>query len=243
MDLPEKESTLKRRRSFAFRLGKWFIPKFFYSISYFIFGTARIRYQNKESFDRFVANGESIIVACFHQGILFLPFLLRHKSYGKRIAMVSTSPEGDYIADAMNLFGQVAARGSSTRGGKNALQVMIDMVNFDSKEQSHALITVDGPKGPAGEAKMGVVKLAKKTGLPVIPINWYATPAFTCKNWDQTLLPSPFSKLVISYGDAIFVDEDADEKQMEEFRKKITSSLQSQMQIAKSLKTVSNIKK
>ncbi len=228
MDLPEKESTIRKRRSLHFRIAKWWIPKFFYSVSYLIFGTARVRHYNKENFDRFVDRGESIIVACYHQGILYLPFLLRHDKYGKRIAMVSSSPEGDYIAGAMKLFGQDAARGSSTRGGKNALQKMTDMLNLghEKEEAHHGLITVDGPKGPAHEVKMGVVKLAKDTGLPIVPMNWYARPSITLPNWDQTMLPFPFSKLAIAYGEPVLVDKNANEEDMEILRQSVAKGLE-----------------
>ncbi|BBM88280.1 lysophospholipid acyltransferase family protein [Candidatus Uabimicrobium amorphum] len=228
MDRPEKLSTIKKRRSLSFRIAKWWIPKFFYCTSYLIFGTARMRYFSKNNFDELVDNNKSIIVACFHQGILFLPFLLRHNRYGKRIAMVSTSPEGDYIAGAMKMFGQSAARGSSTRGGKKALQVMIDMLNegHQQPQAHHGLITVDGPKGPAHEVKMGVVKLAKETGLPIVPMNWYAGSGITLRNWDQTMLPRPFSKLAIAYGEPIFVSKDACEKKMEETRQEVARSLE-----------------
>ena len=235
MDLPEKESTLKKRRSLHFKIAKWWIPKFFYSVSYFIFGTARVRHYNKKHFDDLVFDGKSIIVACFHQGILFLPFFLRHDYYGKRIAMVSSSTEGDYIAGAMKLFGQDAARGSSTRGGKKALQVMTDMLNdgHSKEEAHHGLITVDGPKGPAHEVKMGVVKLAKETGLPIVPMNWYANPSITLNNWDQTMLPCPFSKLRVAYGAPIYVTEDACPETMEKIRQEIATSLEDCFQIAR----------
>ncbi len=236
MDLPEKPSTIKRRRSLQFRFCKWFIPKFFYTISFVIFGTSKIVYHNKDYFDNFVSKGQSIIFACFHQGILFLPFFLRHKRYGSRIGMVSSSPEGDYIVGAMALFGQKAARGSSTRGGKAALQVMIDMLKegkAKGKQAHHGLMTVDGPKGPAQEVKMGVIKLAKETGLPIVPSNWYATPAWTFGNWDETMLPSPFSKIVMAYEEPIFVPEDASDEEMEELRQKANDRLQKCYQVAR----------
>ena len=235
MDRPENPATIKKRRSLLFRISKWWIPKFFYCASYVVFGTARKRYFHKDRFDDLVDDNKSIIVACYHQGILFLPFMLRHDRYGKRIAMVSTSPEGDYIAGAMKMFGQSAARGSSTRGGKKALQVMIDMLN-DGHEKPmahHGLITVDGPKGPAHEVKMGVVKLAKETGLPIVPMNWYASSAITLPNWDQTMLPRPFSKLAIAYGEPIFVTKDVSDDKMEEIRQQVARSLQDCYRIVK----------
>ncbi|WP_372370685.1 lysophospholipid acyltransferase family protein [Candidatus Uabimicrobium sp. HlEnr_7] len=240
MDIPEKESTLKKRRSLSFRIAKWWIPKFFYYTSFFIFGTARKKYHGKENFDQLVDNSQSIIVACFHQGILFLPYLLRHDRYGKRIAMVSTSPEGDYIADAMAMFGQSAARGSSTRGGKKALQVMKDMLNegHNHEKAHHGLITVDGPRGPAHKVKMGVIKLAQDTGLPIVPFNWSAKPQITFGNWDQTILPFPFSKISVAYGKAIKVEKDTSDEKMEEIRLELEKQLKNCLDIVKGNSTI-----
>ncbi len=236
MDRPELESTIRKRKSLRFRILKWILPRLAYLASYLFFGTARIRHVDKQHFDKFVKRGRPIIWACYHQGVLLLPFLLRDPGLGWRIAMVSSSLDGDLIAETMRLFGQHAARGSSTRGGKRALQVMTEMLNRGNREGKvphHGLFTVDGPQGPAGVTKIGAIKLAKETGLPVVPVNWWAWPRIQFRSWDRTILPLPFARLVIVYGEEIRVPPDATAEEMERLRGVLDRRLQDVLDRAK----------
>lgn len=227
-DPPEKESTRRRRASLGHKLLKLIVPPLFFLFSYLVFGTCRQKRINPEHFDDLVLPGKSIIYACYHQGIIYLPFLLRHRAYGARHGMVSQHTGADFIAETMRMFGQRAARGSSTRGGRAALQVMIDTIVeglAEGSEAHHGLLTVDGPKGPAREAKMGIIKLARETGLPIVPANWYARPAFRFGNWDRTMIPFPFGRITIAYGAPIHVPRELSDDEAEALRRQVEVSL------------------
>ncbi|MBZ0253787.1 MAG: lysophospholipid acyltransferase family protein, partial [Candidatus Methylomirabilis sp.] len=213
-----------------------FVPRLFWALSYLFFGTTRTRSVDKRHFDRFLARREPIIWACHHQGVLLLPFHLRDPALGRRLAMVSASTDGDVIVKTMRMFGQSAARGSSTRYGKKALEVMIDMLkegNAPGAEPHHGLFTVDGPKGPAGVAKLGAIILAKETGLPIVPVNWWASPRIALPNWDRTLLPVPFGRMAIAYEEPIFVPADASPEDMERLRALLEERLHRALENAK----------
>ncbi len=80
----------------------------------------------------------------------------------------------------------------------------------------HAGLAVDGPKGPIHEVKPGVIYLAKKTGAPVIPVLTSAKPSIVMKKaWDRYMLPVPFAKAVILFGEPIYFDVNMDQGSME----------------------------
>jgi lysophospholipid acyltransferase (LPLAT)-like uncharacterized protein len=85
--------------------------------------------------------------------------------------MVSASRDGDLIAQTMALFGLRSARGSSSGRGGDALRAMIAEVKSTG---CSAGMIVDGPRGPFGIAKRGVIELARETGLPIVatPKRW-----------------------------------------------------------------------
>jgi lysophospholipid acyltransferase (LPLAT)-like uncharacterized protein len=79
----------------------------------------------------------------------------------------------------------------------------------------------DGPTGPPRVLKMGSVKIARETGLPIIPMMYGAKRRFVFKSWDRYFLPLPFSKVVLIHGDQIFVPADADEEECERIRRRV----------------------
>jgi len=85
---------------------------------------------------------------------------------------------------------------------------------------------VDGPLGPYRKVKHGVVVLAKRTGRPIVPVGVSSAWRITLKKrWDRYTIPLPFTRSVITFGNPIYVPEDADINSIESFRKKVEQSL------------------
>jgi hypothetical protein len=81
--------------------------------------------------------------------------------------MARRSKDGEIVAKILKLYGLRGAQGSSMRGGKKALEQMIDA---DNGAQVSGGLVADAPVGPFGVAKIGIIKLARETRLPLIPI-------------------------------------------------------------------------
>jgi lysophospholipid acyltransferase (LPLAT)-like uncharacterized protein len=80
--------------------------------------------------------------------------------------LISQHGDGEIIARIIARFGHQTVRGSSTRGGATALRALIKL----GRSGWDLGVTPDGPKGPRQVAKLGVVQLAKATGLPIVPM-------------------------------------------------------------------------
>lgn len=199
---------------------RWLVPRLVSTLSYAIFRTCRIRFIDKEHEDRFVAHGKQIIFAGLHEGMMMLPYHFRDRTGG--VVMVSRSKDGDLIADTVDRFGMRAVRGSSGHGGRDALDLMADALKHDNVS---AGVIVDGPRGPALEAKTGAVILARATGLPIVPGTWWARPVGHVKTWDRGLVPLPFSRIVFAFAEPLFVAPDADDAAVEAARAELTRRL------------------
>ena len=118
--------------------------------------------------------------------------------------LVSQSQDGEYIAAIMHTLGFRTARGSSSRGGSQALRQLLRIL----RKTGDAGIVVDGPRGPARECKPGVVTLAQLSGAPIIPL----AASSTRFKRDRTYIPLPFSTMTIHYGEPLFFSkgDDAD---------------------------------
>lgn len=116
--------------------------------------------------------------------------------------LVSTHRDGEIIARVLGGMGFKLVRGSSTRGGAQALR---ELKRFVKEEDGDLCITVDGPKGPRREVKEGVLFTASRTGLPIVPLGLWAEPRWELNSWDRTLIAKPFAKIGICFGDPVEV--------------------------------------
>ena len=123
------------------------------------------------------------------------------------VVMTSRSFDGEYIARFIQRFGYGAARGSSTRGATGAVVEMVRLMRAGCP----TAFTIDGPKGPRYEAKMGSVLLAKKTGSPVLPFSINPEHFYAAPSWDRFQIPFPFTRARVQIARPIYVPADADE--------------------------------
>jgi len=209
----------KEKYGWKFRLALAIGPRLFHLLTHPIYRTYRVKVIGKENEDQFLRRGEPALFVSWHQGF---PYFIYHFRNRDGVVMVSQSKDGEFGSRVLRLFGYRSARGSSSRGGKKALQVMIDMVN---RIQCSAGLVADGPRGPFGVAKIGIIKLAKETGLPLIPVMWWAKWNIKMRNWDRTLLPLPFTRIAFFYGPPLYAPPDASNEQLEKVRADLTDQL------------------
>lgn len=209
----------KPEYGWKFRLLLAIVPRLFHIVAHVICRTCRITVIGKENEDQFLRQGKPILFVSWHQGFIYFAYHFRNRN---GVIMVSQSKDGEMGSRTLKLFGFQSARGSSTRGGKHALEVMTDMVK---RTQCSAGLVADGPRGPFGVAKTGIVILAKETGLPLIPVIWWARRKIIFNSWDKTLLPLPFTRIIFFYEPPIFVPADATEEQLEKMRADLTDQL------------------
>jgi lysophospholipid acyltransferase (LPLAT)-like uncharacterized protein len=187
--------------------------------------SVRIRFVNRETRDRFAAEGTNVIYAFWH-GRQFLLFH-HHRDTGIVIP-ASESRDGEIQAGILKRFGFDVVRGSSKRKGDRALLGLVDGLR---KGKSIAL-AVDGPRGPIYEVKQGVTYLAGKLNKVIVPVSTGARRFWILeKIWDKYLLPVPFTEAVIVYGESITVNG-INEEELETKRQVLTDALNGVMQQA-----------
>lgn len=128
-------------------------------------GSMRLEQRGYESVDALYREKRSIILAFWHAQQLMIPF--GYRGPGSHV-LISQHGDGEIIARIIARFGHEAVRGSSTRGGAGALRSLIKL----GRSGKDVVVTPDGPKGPRQVAKLGVIQLAKATGLPIVPLGF-----------------------------------------------------------------------
>ena len=155
----------------------------------------------------------SIVYASWHQR--FFPGITFFASRKPIAIMISQSRDGEMIARVVNILGWQAVRGSSTRGGRQALK-QIRKLATRGYRIGHI---VDGPQGPFGVVKPGLISIARFAGAPIVPTIVSAQRRWVFNSWDRFMIPKPFSKIVIRFGEPIVVPRNLDEESFEELRR------------------------
>lgn len=159
------------------------------------------------------------IIAVWHQNALTSVLSHAHRRMG---VVVSRSFDGEVIASVAARFGIVSARGSSHRGGLEALRDIIKLI----RNGYEAGITVDGPTGPIHQVKPGVIAIASMTGATVLPFAALAERRWIfTMSWDQFRLPRPGTRIHCIYGTPIVIAHRSGKEEQEAQRLQLESNL------------------
>lgn len=139
--------------------------------------------------------------------------------------LISRSRDGQIIAGVAQNWGFKVIHGS--KGKKGSVEASLQMINA-LKSGECCAIMVDGPKGPAKVVKDGAIRIAKKAGVPIVPVYWYSPyPTFLkFPSWDEFRLPFFFTKMINIYGDPIYVSPEENAEQDEQVRLQVQHSLE-----------------
>lgn len=149
----------------------------------------------RDALDALDAAGRPFVVALWHDELFTLIHVRRNL---KLVTVVSKSRDGEYLARLLQSLGLETARGSSSRGGVEAL---LQAARLMREKKCHAVLTVDGPRGPRHKAKQGAIVLAFRAPAHIIPVRLFPRRAKLFKSWDRFQLPLPFSRVDIVFGE------------------------------------------
>ncbi len=166
-----------------------------------------------------VQSKQPAIAALWHSSLIYT---LYHFRNNRAAIMVSASSDGEWVARALRIWGQLPVRGSRLKGGVAAIKEMGRLV---TEQGVSAGIVADGANGPACRAQIGALILARDTGLSIIPTGFAARPAYYFQSWDRMVLPMPFSRIAMVYGPPLSVPPGSRGPRIEECRRLLEASL------------------
>jgi lysophospholipid acyltransferase (LPLAT)-like uncharacterized protein len=172
--------------------------------------TMRVRYEREGSVMRMLEDGQPLLFAFFHGR----QFIMVHEMRGRPVViMTSISYLGEIQARVLRGFGFRIVRGSSSHGGVRVLGEMIRHI----RRGSQGAFAVDGPRGPGGIVKPGVIFAARKLRVPIVPVTTSARPSVLFSSaWDRYLLPMPFSCGLVLFGEPWHPGEGGDDQAVQE---------------------------
>ncbi len=196
------------------------IPLGYYLLRFYL-SLLRIRVIGEEIALGSLTDYGRLIAAVWHQRFLpALAYVTKFKHF-EPVIMISQSRDGELAARFAERLGLVPVRGSSSRGGTTALAAIIEAL----KKYLVVIHIVDGPTGPKGVVKPGLISMAQVSGAVILPVIVSAKKAWIIGSWDRFLIPKPFSEVTIEWGQPFVVPRDLDPARYEELRREIEKSL------------------
>ncbi len=159
------------------------------------------------------------VVAFWHDEMLPVWHVFRS---GNAAGLTSSSSDGDLLAQLLLDWNYTVIRGSSSQGGREALNAMV------SAASTHVvLVTPDGPRGPRHVCKPGAVIAAQRARVPLVLCRVRMRRATVLhRSWDRFRIPHPFTSIKIVFGEPVMIPTSAQRVQLEKIVQLTSSHLE-----------------
>lgn len=151
------------------------------------------------------------ILAGWHGRTLMAANVFKGRGYW---TIISQSRDGEMQSRIFRKFGFMTIRGSTGRGGVKAAIESIKVL----REGGTMAFTPDGPRGPSGVVQSGIMLMARKSGAALVPCGVSAKRRWLAGSWDRYMVPWPFTRGVMIFGEPMYVPNDATEDEVETVR-------------------------
>jgi lysophospholipid acyltransferase (LPLAT)-like uncharacterized protein len=179
--------------------------------------TFRLTVENEKAWMDILEDGGRILICTWHQQFFSAIRHFKHYEAYQPALMISQSRDGDFIADIARRSGWFPVRGSSSRGGEEALGLMVERLKL-TRLAGHV---VDGPRGPSGRVKTGLIRLAQAADAVIVPFTVSADRTWTMNSWDRFMVPRPFARVRLRFDVPVRLKPADTPEEMEEQRRRV----------------------
>ena len=168
--------------------------------------TSVISDKNIQSPNFYWKNNKPFILAFWHNQLMMISFCW--KSDSRINILASGHSDGRFGAIVGKYFG-LNNIPTSSNGKSITLKPIFKLL----KNSKCIGITPDGPRGPNQKVSDGIIKIAKTTQVPIIPIGFASSKFKKLNSWDSFLVTKPFAKCAFVWGNSIFVPKNCNENE------------------------------
>ena len=173
--------------------------------------TSKINIYNEDSPTEYWIKNKPFILAFWHSQLMMISFTWSYKK--KLNVLASGHSDGRFGAIVGNFF-----KLNNIQTSKNNKNISLRPVFKLLKSKQYIGITPDGPRGPKEQVSEGIIKIARNTNVPIIPIGFWSSKNLKLKSWDSFLITLPFSKCNFVWGQAIKIPEDLKDEEIIDFQ-------------------------
>lgn len=205
----------------------WLVAAYMTFVKY----TTRWDVERADQVQHIIDGEKGVIALVWHSRFMMLTSAWK-KAYQLPYVLISRSRDGNIVAHASHRLGLKTIRGSAKKAAKGDMAAKAKggakaSMNIVTALENNGCIVVtpDGPRGPRQRLGDGPIRLAKLTGVPLMPCTFAVRNRKQLNSWDKLVVPLPFGKGKIIWGTPVNVPADADERKIEHIRERIESEM------------------
>jgi lysophospholipid acyltransferase (LPLAT)-like uncharacterized protein len=168
-----------------------FLGKLFIGL---IFRTCKVHLVGLDTYIE-TAQQKKCILMLWHNRLTIVAEILTRYTPLSYTALISNSRDGEPLA----LLAQ-SYKARTLRVPHNArYSALRKLVQHIKTQDDVVIITPDGPRGPAYQAKPGIFIAAKEADAEIIQLDWEASRFWELNTWDKMRIPKPFASIKVTF--------------------------------------------
>ena len=203
------------------RIKKKLLKNFFvqYILGFFTFlyiravkFTSSIQFENESIPKQFWNNDKPFILAFWHSQLMMIGFSWKKN---KNVNILASSHSDGRFGAIVGKYFNLNNIQTSAKNKSVSLRFIFKLLN----DNNYIGITPDGPRGPKEIVSEGIIKIAKTSKVPIIPIGFWSSKNFKLKSWDSFLITLPFSKCSFVWNKPLEIPYNIQENQIQHYQK------------------------
>ena len=174
--------------------------------------TSSIQFENESIPKQFWNNDKPFILAFWHSQLMMIGFSWKKN---KNVSILASSHSDGRFGAIVGKYFNLNNIQTSEKNKSISLRFIFKLLN----DNNYIGITPDGPRGPKEIVSEGIIKIAKSSKVPIIPIGFWSSKNFKLKSWDSFLITLPFSKCSFVWNKPLEIPYNIQENQIQHYQK------------------------
>ena len=179
---------------------------------FFVRLTSRINYINISIPQSFWKNNKPFILAFWHSQLMMIGFSWKKN---KNVNILASGHSDGRFGAIVGKYFNLNNIQTSKKNNSISLRPIFKLLN----DNNYIGITPDGPRGPKEIVSEGIIKIAKSSKVPIIPVGFWSSNNFKLKSWDSFLITLPFSKCSFVWNKPLEIPYNIQENQIQHYQK------------------------
>ena len=174
--------------------------------------TSSIQFENESIPKQFWNNDKPFILAFWHSQLMMIGFSWKKN---KNVNILASGHSDGRFGAIVGKYFNLNSIQTSKKNKSISLRPIFKLLN----DNNYIGITPDGPRGPKEIVSEGIIKIAKTSKVPIIPIGFWSSKNFKLKSWDSFLITLPFSKCSFVWNKPLEIPYNIQENQIQHYQK------------------------
>ena len=174
--------------------------------------TSSIQFENESIPNKFWNNDKPFILAFWHSQLMMIGFSWKKN---KNVNILASGHSDGRFGAIVGKYFNLNNIQTSKKNNSISLRPIFKLLN----DNNYIGITPDGPRGPKEIVSEGIIKIAKSSKVPIIPVGFWSSKNYKLKSWDSFLITLPFSKCSFVWSKPLEIPYNIQENQIQHYQK------------------------